>query len=217
MISKFAFKKMEPSELGKLTLKEARPLLRKMRAEYNKQASVFKKHENNVWSPALQKMEEYYTEPGNGVAVSKMRLSKVQSELFRLQDFFNARTSTVKGSRDVMREQDARIFGVDEESGKPTRRLTLAQRTDLWAAYNEFTSMEKEQYVRNMGSNTIQTVLAGMIIEKGKREPFAFQYGDLKELKRRIEDMKEQEDWESANYDRFNNSVLSGKRPSKRR
>ena len=204
---------MEPSELGKLKLSEARTLLRKARAAYEKQEKTFSRYKNTVWSPAVEKMQNYYEDTGKN-AISKMRLSKVQNELFRLQDFFGSDTSTVTGARRVMLEQDRRIFGVNEKTGKPIRRMSLDQRTEFWSAYNEFINMEKESYVRNMGSNTIQTYLAQIILDKSKKGDVhsGFDYTDFEELKRRITRDREREEWEMSSYESGDSDVLSGKR-----
>lgn len=205
---------MEPSEIGKMKLKELRPLLRDMRKEYQKQAAVFAKHESTAWSPALEKMQDYYEEKPMDTVVSKMKINNVRNELFRLQEFFQARTSTLKGSREVMREQDARIFGINPATGKPNKRMTLSQRIDFWAAYNEFVGIEKSGYVRNMTSGKIQTFLGEMVTEKGRNNLFAFTSSELKELKRRLEEDKLYSDWEQSQYEDFENSVLSGKWPN---
>lgn len=214
---------MTPSEIGKLKSPELRELLRGARQLYTNQEKTFEKYEKTVFSPALDKMQEYYDRVGKR-QVSRMNMSAMRNELFRIQEFFDAKTSTVSGARKVAMEQDRRIFGVQtdsgisytEKSGKPTARMTLEQRINFWASYNEFVSMEKANYVRNMGSNTIQTVLAGMILESAERFPdsdFMFTAGDFRELKRRLEEQKAQEEWEMSNYEHGNSDVFSGKRP----
>jgi polyhydroxyalkanoate synthesis regulator phasin len=213
-ISKRKFVKMEPSEIGKMKLKELRPLLRDMRKEYQKQAAVFEKHQSTAWSPALEKMQDYYEAKPMDTVVSRMKIDNVRNELFRLQDFFQSKTSTLKGSREVMREQDARIFGINPTTGRPNKRMTLSQRIDFWAAYNEFTNIEKSGYVRNMTSGKIQTFLGEMVTEKGRNNLFAFTSSELRELKRRLEEDKLYSDWEQSQYEDFENSVLSGKRPT---
>lgn len=210
---KKSFLAMEPAELGKLKLSEARSLLRQARAAYEKQEKTFSKYKGSVWSPAVEKMQDYYEDTGKN-SISKMRLSKVQNELFRLQDFFGSETSTVPGARRVMLEQDRRIFGTNEKTGKPIKRMSLDQRTDFWAAYNEFVNMEKESYIRNMGSNTIQTFLGQIILEKNKKGDgySGFDSSDFKELRRRIARDREREEWEMSSYESGDNDVLSGKR-----
>ena len=210
---KKSFLAMEPAELGKLKLSEARSLLRQARAAYEKQEKTFSKYKDSVWSPAVEKMQDYYEDTGKN-SISKMRLSKVQNELFRLQDFFGSETSTVPGARRVMLEQDRRIFGTNEKTGKPIKRMSLDQRTDFWAAYNEFVNMEKESYIRNMGSNTIQTFLGQIILEKNKKGDgySGFDSSDFKELRRRIARDREREEWEMSSYESGDSDVLSGKR-----
>lgn len=210
---KKSFLAMEPAELGKLKLSEARSLLRQARAAYEKQEKTFSKYKESVWSPAVEKMQDYYEDTGKN-SISKMRLSKVQNELFRLQDFFGSETSTVPGARRVMLEQDRRIFGTNEKTGKPIKRMSLDQRTDFWAAYNEFVNMEKESYIRNMGSNTIQTFLGQIILEKNKKGDgySGFDSSDFKELRRRIARDREREEWEMSSYESGDSDVLSGKR-----
>lgn len=210
---KKSFLAMEPAELGKLKLSEARALLRQARAAYEKQEQTFSKYKDSVWSPAVEKMQDYYEDTGKN-SISKMRLSKVQNELFRLQDFFGSETSTVPGARRVMMEQDRRIFGTSEKTGKPIKRMSLDQRTEFWAAYNEFVNMEKESYIRNMGSNTIQTFLGQIILEKNKKGDgySGFDSSDFKELRRRIARDREREEWEMSSYESGDSYVLSGKR-----
>ena len=214
---------MNPSEIGKLKSPELRELLRGARQLYTNQEKTFNKYEESVFSPALDKMKDYYDRVGKR-QVSRMNMSAMRNELFRIQEFFDARTSTVPGARKVALEQDRRIFGVQtdsgisytEKAGKPTSRMTLEQRINFWAAYNEFVSMEKANYVRNMGSNTIQTYLGEMILESARRHPqddFMFTAGDFRELKRRLEEQKAQEEWEMSNYEHGNSDVFSGKRP----
>jgi D-alanine-D-alanine ligase len=38
--------------------------------------------------------------------------------MIRIQEFFESKTSTIPGTRKVALEQDVRIFGVDEDTGK---------------------------------------------------------------------------------------------------
>lgn len=205
------FLNLSPSEIGRLKSPELRELLRGARQLYMSQEKVFKKYEGSLYSNALEKMQDYYDDKGQK-KVSSMKVNDMRNEVFRLQEFFESESSTVPGARKIAIEQDKRIFGVNEK-GKPTRRMTLEQRTSFWAAYSEFVGMEKESYVRNMGSNTIQQYLGQMIIEsaKTKEDDLWFSAGDFKELKRRIEEQKNQEEWEMSNYDGGN--IGSGKRP----
>lgn len=212
--SKKSFLSMSPVDIGKLKVKEARDILRKARFLFSSQEKMFSKYESTVHSPSFEKMEDYYEASGKPY-VSKMNLSKLRNEIFRLQDFFSSKTSTVPGARKAMYEQDVRIFGINEKTGKPNKRMTLSQRTAFWSAYNEFINMEKESYIRNMGSNTVQSYLGEMIIADSKKNKgeFAFDPSTFEELKRRLEGEKNYEEWEMSNYEERDNEILSGKWP----
>ena len=211
-LTKKKFLGIDPSRIGNMKVPELRELLRGARQLFKSQQSMFKKHEKSVFSFALDKMEDFYDRKGEK-AVSRMNKRDMGNELYHIQEFFKSETSTIPGVRRVFREQDARIFGVDEE-GNPKKRLTFDQRTNLWAAYNEFKLLEKESYVRNMGSNTTQQELAGMVIEMYKNHPdsdFMFGSGDFAELKRRLEERQAEEARIIKNED--SGDVYSGKRP----
>lgn len=211
-LTKKKFISKDISELVNLSNPELREILRGARQLFNAQEKIFEKRKKSVYSFALDKMQKYYEDSGKK-SVSRMKRSDMQKEIGRLHDFFNSETSTLPGTYKAMREQDIRIFGADEK-GRPTRRMTLEQRTDFWSAYNEFISLEKESYVRNMGSNTIQQFLGQMIIDRKKREDdFQFGMGDFNHLKMLLEENKKREEWEMNGYGEFNTDVLSGKRP----
>ena len=211
-LNKRNFIRLDASAIGRLKAPELRELLRGARNLFTQQEKIFKKYENSVYSPALEKMQDYYDANGTQ-AVSRMRVSNMRNEIFRLQEFFDSQSSTVPGARKIAIDQDKRIFG-ETSSGRPVKRLNLEQRTSFWAAYNEFVNMEKASYVRNMGSNTIQQYLGQMVVEAAKKtDDFYFTAGDFKELKRRLEEQRAQEEWEMSNYEYGANDVLSGKRP----
>ena len=142
-------------------------------------------------------------------------MGKLRNEIFRLQDFFTSKTSTIPGARSVAVEQDRRIFGTSEFTNKPLKRLTYEERTSFWSAYNEFIHMQSEAYVRNMTSDVIQQMLAGMVINsRRKKGDFSFTSGDFRALQQRLEERKSREEWEMNDYERENSDILSGKRPN---
>lgn len=201
---------LSPSDIGKMKRPELREILRGARNLFNAQESVFKKYEGKVWSGALEKMQDFYDEGKR--AVSRMTVNQMRNELFRLQDFFESRSSTLPGARSIMKEQDERIFGINEKTGKPKSRLTMDERTKFWAAYNEFKLINKESYVRNMGSNTIQQYLAEKVVEsRGKGKKFEPSASFFESLKRELEERKSEEDWEDNDWD-GNGVIFSGKR-----
>lgn len=208
-LTKKSFINMSPADIAKMKNPELRQLLRGARQLFSAQESKFKKYENTVWSPALEKMQATYENNGK-MASSRMNRSQMQFEVYRIQEFFQAKTSTIPGARQVAIEQDKAIFGVDEK-GKPKQRMTLEQRTNFWAAYNEFKAIEKEYYVRNIGSNVIQQYLGQMMIEvaKAKGDDFLFDASSFGELKRRLEVHKERVN--RSEYQYGDNEVFTGK------
>lgn len=210
-LSKKSFLNLTPSEIGKMKSPELRSLIRAARNLFNEQEKTFKKYEKTVYSPALEKMQSYYDNLSEDKrSPSKMRIGQMRNEIFRLQEFFAAKTSTVPGSRKVALEQDISIFGTNK-SGRPKRRMSVEERTAFWAAYKEFTSLESETYVRNMGSNTIKQYLGQIMTDNFKKGNFDFSMADFNSLKMKLEERHSQEQWESAGYEP-KNTVFSDKR-----
>ena len=208
--------KLTGTDLSKLINQknpELREILRGARQLFDKQEKIFKSREDSVYSFAYEKMKDFYEDNGKK-AVSRMKRSDMQKEVARLQDFFKSDTSTLPGTYKVMREQDARIFGTDE-SGKPLKRMTLEQRTNFWASYNEFVNMNSEAYIRDMTSNKIQQYLGDMIIDMAKHHDgdFMFTAGDFNHLKTILQEQKDLERWEMNEYGYGSDDILSGKRP----
>ena len=118
-ITKKKFLNMTPSQIGKMTGPQLRTLLRGVRQLFNAQEKTFSR-QKNLYSFALDNMQDYYQENGKA-NVNSMRVNKMRNELFRLQEFFESKSSTVPGTRKINIEQDRRIFGTNE-SGKPLQR-----------------------------------------------------------------------------------------------
>lgn len=210
-LTKKRFLSLSASEIGKLKEPALRELLRGARNLYNAQEEKFERVSHNTYSFALDKMQDYY-ENNPEQALSRMSMSKMRNELFRLQEFFDSETSTIPGARRVAAEANRRIFGVNARTGGPAYKMTMQESIDFWAAYHEFINMEKESYVRNMGSNTIQQYLGQMIIQKRKGDGSSFSMTDFQALKTRLEEQKNSEEWEVANYGYEDNDIFSGKR-----
>jgi hypothetical protein len=89
-ITKKKFVNLSPSEIGKMKAPELRELLRGARQLFNVQEQTFKKYEKSVWSPARDKMKNYY-ESTEQKAQSRMNINQMRGELFQLQNFFQVR------------------------------------------------------------------------------------------------------------------------------
>lgn len=154
-MARFNKKKFLSENFRSMINDDMRPLLREARAAYQKQAAVFSRNES-VYSHAHELMEEWYSDHGSK-AVSRMKRTELQSELYRLQDFFGSKTSTVTGARKLAIDTDRRIFGVNE-SGNPLFRMNKNEAADFWANYHAFEELD-EAFVRNATSDFVQQVL----------------------------------------------------------
>ncbi len=162
-------KNMSATEISKLDHPAAASLLRQFREKLTYRERAFKRAGQNVYSPALEKMQDYYDR--NGVqSPESMNVNKLRSELFHIQEFFNSKTADVKGAREVMREQDARIFGVSAK-GVPLKRMTREERDRYWATYDEFLRTYKNAEAI-YGSDKIQQYLGEMTLEGRKQGGF---------------------------------------------
>lgn len=168
-------KSMTATELSKLDTKQSAELLRQFREKFRYRQKAFDRAGKNVYSPALEKMESYYDR--NGVqSPETMNVNRIRSELFHIQEFFNAKTGDVKGAREVMREQDARIFGTNER-GTPIKRMTIEERTKFWSVYEEYLKTFKNAEAK-YGSERIQQFLGDLTIgDRGKKN--IFRKGDI--------------------------------------
>lgn len=204
-LSKKKFININPSDIGKMRAPELRSLLRGVRSLFNAQEKQFDKYSNKVWSPALNKMQDFYEDRGS-IAPSRMNINQMRSELFHLQNFFQAETSTVPGARKIQKEQDIRLFGSDSR-GRPKKRMTVDQRTNFWSLFEEYKKMRPADVFEQ--SNMVQQQLAQMMIEKGNLD---FSTQSINDLAARIDEERNRFNWEmDEEYD--DESVFSGTRP----
>ena len=154
---------LDPAEVSKMSKREIVSLLKQVREKYETRAKVLDKYSDKVYSPAKEKMDVYYRITGK-TPLSNISRNRAYNEIFQIQQFFKAKTSDVKGAREVMRDQDIRIFG-STKSGRPRKRMTTEQRTRFWSLYKEFINTNKTaEYVFGY-SNILQEL--GYIVING--------------------------------------------------
>lgn len=198
-LGKKSFISIDPSDLSHMKRVDAIPLLKQVRSLFKKQASTFEKNPN-AYSWAYEKMLEWYRDHGE-VKLNSMKRVDATAELARLQHFFKAQSSTLKGSKEILEEQSKRIFGVDEK-GKAFYKMNTEQARAYWTLYNEYQNLSTTGFVKNMNSNTIQQVIGEMLIERKEfkdrqqRDAVYFTGGDFREIERRLQKRKELEEWE---------------------
>lgn len=205
-ITKRSFLKLDPSQIGKLKAPELRELLRGVRNLFTQQEKTFKRYEKTVFSPAMEKMKDFYEDRGKN-APSRMNTNQMRNEVFKLQEFFEAETSTVPGARRVQAEQDRRIFGTDSR-GRAKNRMTVEERTDFWKVYEEYKKMRPADVLEQ--SNIVQQAIGQILIENDKID---FNMETLQKVMDRVEGQRQRFNWEmDVNYE-GSGSVFTGSRP----
>lgn len=205
-ITKRSFLKLDPSQIGKMKSPELRELLRGARNLFNQQEKTFKRYEKSVFSPALNKMRDFYEDRGKN-APSRMNMNQMRNEVFKLQEFFDADTSTVPGARRVQAEQDRRIFGTDSR-GRAKNRMTVEERTNFWAVFEEYKKMRPADVLEQ--SNIVQQAIGQILIENDKID---FNMETLQKLMDKVEGQRNRFNWEMDVSYEGTGSVFTGNRP----
>lgn len=205
-ITKRSFLKLDPSQIGKMKSPELRELLRGVRNLFNHQEKTFKRYEKSVFSPALEKMRDFYEDRGKN-APSRMNMNQMRNEIFKLQEFFDADTSTVPGARRVQAEQDRRIFGIDSR-GRAKNRMTVEERTNFWAVFEEYKKMRPADVLEQ--SNIVQQAIGQILIENDKID---FNMETLQKLMDKVEGQRQRFNWEMDVSYEGTGSVFTGNRP----
>lgn len=205
-ITKSKLLKLTPSEIGKMKSPELRELLRGVRNLFNHQEKTFKRYEKSVFSPALEKMRDFYEDRGKN-APSRINMNQMRNEIFKLQEFFEADTSTVPGARRVQAEQDRRIFGTDSR-GRAKKRMTVEERTNFWTVFEEYKKMRPADVLEQ--SNIVQQAIGQILIENGKID---FNMETLQKLMDKVEEQRQRFNWEMDVSYEGTGSVFTGNRP----
>lgn len=205
-ITKRSFLKLDPSQIGKLKAPELRELLRGVRNLFTQQEKTFKRYEKTVFSPAMEKMKDFYEDRGKN-SPSRMNTNQMRNEVFKLQEFFEAETSTVPGARRVQAEQDRRIFGTDSR-GRAKNRMTVEERTNFWTVFEEYKKMRPADVLEQ--SNIVQQAIGQILIENDKID---FNMETLQKVMDRVEGQRQRFNWEmDVNYE-GSGSIFTGSRP----
>ena len=205
-LTKRKFLDITPSQIGKMKVPELRELLRGARQLYNNQSKAFKKYDSTVYSQAYDKMETYYEETGKK-APSRMNLNQMRQEVFRLEEFFDSKTATVPGARQVAADVNRRIFGEDKR-GRPNYRMSIDESKRLWAIYEEFKKMRPQDVFDQ--STLVQQYLGQMLIHGNQLD---FNAENMTKLANLVDNAGKRASGEmDVNYD-GSSTVLSGTRP----
>lgn len=207
ILTKKRFTNLTPSDIAKMKSPELRELLRGARNLFTQQEAKFKRYEEKTYSPALGKMREYYDEVGGKKAVSKMNMNQMRSELFQLQDFFEAKTSTVPGARKVQSDMAKRVFGTDKR-GRAKKNPGTSWWSNFWSLYDEYKKMRPADVFEK--SSLVQQMLGQILIENNEMD---FSARSLEQLADRLQEEKERFNWELDYDDEESPTVFSDTRP----
>lgn len=196
------FKNLSQNDIESLSRTQAQDLLRSMRQAFQQREKTLGRdrvdstgERMGTWSPAAESMEKFY-DNREIKSPSRTRKDSAIAELKRLNNFFNAKTSTVSGAREVMRQQDIRIFGekLDEfgkPTGKPAQRFTRKQRDFMWAGYEEFLTGADTAAIASRNYKMRQQA-AGAVIKsmRGKKLSINDFISRLKKVLTQVEDIE---------------------------
>lgn len=141
---------------GEEGMKKLRGYVSALQMGYKRRVGQFKRQ--NLSSYAQISLEASMSDAARKRKVSDMTRNQLLMEFARYSKFFNSVSSTVAGIKALNREQDARIFGVDEK-GNPLNTMTKDERDLYWSVYDEFFNQETDVF-SSYGSSRVQQAVA---------------------------------------------------------
>lgn len=170
-MANYDIKSLKATEAKKM-VREAREAIAKATAALEK-ASYTKsgKQSPTFYSASYENLNEWIGEHfgTRSIAPSKLKRVEAIAELQAYKKFFGSKSSTVAGARDIMLQQDARIYGVDEY-GKPLKRMTRKERDNFWALYDEFLTSDTYAALGYANYPKLQQEI-GKIVKQRRRDP----------------------------------------------
>lgn len=166
-------------------------ILKTLAVGYKRRAASFDR--KDIFSYAQDKYEAYHNTL-SAREIKKLNFNQRVLEIAKLQSFFNSRTSSLKGIKEINREQDVRIFGADEE-GTPLGTLDKKERKAYWTLYENFLNQNpiklvtSERIQQLLGTIKISNELKNAIWDKKKTEDLPPEFMDIiNKLKKLAED-----------------------------
>ncbi len=151
-------------DIVRLSGKEGRKQLEKyvstLRQGYNRRVASFQR--KGLVSHAQIALEGTVPET-KPVQLTKMTRNQLVLEFARYSKFFQDKTSSEAGIKEVNKEQDVRIFGADSR-GRPNRTMTDMERQKFWSLYEEYNNQQPTATSR-YGSESIQQMVADAMFD----------------------------------------------------
>lgn len=133
---------VSPEEIGKMKEGELEKLVNATRKQVERRIKRIEK--SGLYSHAAAAYEESIAKHERLPDPRVMTINQMRAEMSSHQSFLKAKTSTVKGIKDVNRQQDLRIFGPKTPGGKtPKHTMDHKERVKFWRFYNEFEHQHK--------------------------------------------------------------------------
>lgn len=153
--------KIPIEEIGKLKgesgRKQLETYLKNLEMGYKRRVQSFRKR--GITSYAQLSFESGVPDGGKSrQSIKDMTRNQLILEIARYQKFFNDKTSSLEGIKEVNREQDIRIFGQDRR-GRPRKRMTEEERKRFWSLYEEYLNQDPTASSK-YGSESIQQMVA---------------------------------------------------------
>lgn len=194
-----------PLKLLSMRTEERAELAQFLRSQYAARRAQFTRA--GVTGYAMVKLEEDMQEVSEKLGIDmnphdtvvrtrggKRYLSKVYAErknpqnvlatyITLMQDFFNSKSSTVKGWRKIGLEQDLRLFGAKSKraSKTPKYRMSDDERVNFWKVYHELT---KTEYTKVQDYSSESQYMVAQLWQSGDfdKSDFEVAYARLSEL-----------------------------------
>ena len=200
---------MTKTEIKKMKAKEAKALLGAIRQEVNERMEKLgRASSKNFYSAEYEYQMDWISDhfDTRKSSPSKLRREEAVAELQRAHDFLRAKSSTVSGAREIMRQQDERIFGINEKTGKPNARLSRDQREMFWDLYDEFLAGDSTESLGWKNYSNLQNTIGKYIKERRRGEGGKYVKTDFETAYRDLREILSSED-----YDTSGSSILDGR------
>lgn len=138
---------LEPEQIMKLKKDELKKVVSTMASAANKRIKNLNK--NNLSTPSLDSVNR----SGGKFTTRNKNINQLRSEYSRVSAFLNAKTSTVKGAKKVIKDIEKRIGG----------HLKPHEMKNLWEAYRRIEELDPN-FLKMYGSSQMQQYLRDEIV-----------------------------------------------------
>lgn len=164
-VAQLPIEEINKAKATKEGIKYLSNILNKLRRGYRDRMSKINKAGEFSFAEEAFKKSVPFNKPASQIlpkASISARRNILVSEISKYQDFMKNRTSTVEGILETWKEQDALIFGKDE-NGAPLGTLTRDERKVYWDTWNAYEKEFNEDVVRQGRYKAIMQLLQNVV------------------------------------------------------